>query len=204
MTSKPWQSLFVLAALAPLAHGQGFYTTYQLDGANVIQTDAIGYSGGGICGGFSMWNNLNGNYVSGWAPADLTSSTWGTDGVDYPWSFGYAFSVRNPYGQCTGVSYSIFESLGFASTTSASTYSTSLQGGTCWQSTYCTNTAYPRCPVDRVIKGGPNLSCQNDFGGNWYETLMWIITGKCNGTWGVATNATGPGYCTPMPNTPPR
>lgn len=58
---KIYQLLLVgVAALVP-AYGQGFYTTYTVDGTDFIQTDAIGYPGGGQCGSLSMFNDLNGN-----------------------------------------------------------------------------------------------------------------------------------------------
>lgn len=88
------------AFLTPALFGQGFYDNYYLDGT-YIGTEVDGYPGTGPCGGVSLWNSLNGDYVSGWAPTQLLSGTYGVDGTDYAWDVGWSVEFTDPYsGGC--------------------------------------------------------------------------------------------------------
>jgi hypothetical protein len=87
------------------ASAQGYYLYDDTDGT-YIYAGADTYPGGGSCGSFSMWNDLNGNYQSGWAPTNLEGSVWATDGVGYSWSYGFTIEYPNPYGGCDSESFS--------------------------------------------------------------------------------------------------
>ena len=142
-----------------------------------------------------MWNQLNGDYISGWAPADLMSGTSSVDGVDYPWQYGYNYQYMSPYGYCVAASFSVGNWLGFGFTTSATPYASySNSSGYCTQVTNgqtCTNTSNPRYPVNRVLVGGPGLLCAA-----YYNTIVFKVSGLFN--FGPSIEVYGPGYCTPI------
>lgn len=188
--------LVFVGAVVHSMYGQGFYTTYQIDGGSYIQTDAIGYPGSGSCGSLSLWNAFNGNYVSAWAPVDLMSGSYGSDGVSYAWNYGYSFQYLSPYGYCVASSVAWYDLLGFAVTTARNAAVYSDMTGWCAQSTICTNTASPRCPISKVYVGGANVACLTVFGSSWREYLVVILDGTCEPT-PFVIDATGPGYCTP-------
>lgn len=199
--NKIYQLLLVgMAALLPSAYGQGFYTTYQLDGTDFLQTDAIGYPGSGACGSLSMWNSLNGDYVSGWAPADLMSGTYGNDSTDYYWQYGYSYSYQSPYGYCIAASFTVSNWLGFGFTTSRTPYQSysgilpGRSGPRCVQTTdalSCSNTSNPRYPVTSVVVGAVGLLCAE-----FYNTIIFRL--GFIPSFGPSTEVYGPGYCSPV------
>jgi hypothetical protein len=174
------------------ASAQGFYATYQIDGGsynNFIQTDASGFPGSGSCGGMNMWNSLNGNYVSGWAPADLESGTYGSDGVEYVWTYGFSLQYPTPYGGCASSSYQYTQSLGYAITYTESLFQISDADGNCPQDNACTNTNAPRCPAANIKEGFQLTDCHL-----FHETIVPIVGGSC--TIGISTLTYSPGRCT--------
>lgn len=191
-------SLFSVAALVPSVYGQGFYTTWQIDGGPYIQTDAVGYPGSGQCPSMSLWNEFNGDYVSGWAPADLTSGTYTYEG-SFPWNYGYSYQYFSPYGYCVAASISWQDIIDEGSTTSRDGQPgppphVSNGNGACPQITdslSCSNTSTPKFPVSTVVIGTTyGIVCSS-----YYNVLVASLFGTIQA--GPAITVYGPGYCTP-------
>jgi hypothetical protein len=196
MKNTLWRLFFLVGPVVvpSLVYGQGFYTTYQIDGGPYnafIDTDAYGYPGSGSCGGESFWNSLNGSYISGWAPNVLESGTYGTDGVNYTWTFGFTIQYPSPYSGCLSTSFSYTSLIGYAITyTLATSPFVSDANGYCAQATYCLNTNTPRCPVPSIKEGFVSgLSCDT-----FHVTIVPIVNGYCQ--IGLSTSVAGPGNCT--------
>jgi hypothetical protein len=132
----------VAACLTPAMFGQGYYYNYYLDGT-YIGSELDGYPGSGPCGGVNLWNSLNGDYVSGSAPAELLSGTYGTDGVDYNWDFGLSIEYTDPYsGYCDTTTLSFGELLGLHT----SYYGLPMYtGGACQYAALACTSGYPTC-----------------------------------------------------------
>ncbi len=105
------------ATLIPsFAGAQSYYADDGFDDSTAyIYGQLIGYPGTGSCSSMSMWNSLNGDMVSGWAPADLLSYTYGVDDVDYLWSFGATIEYSGP-DFCNSVTYSVSKLLSLHTT----------------------------------------------------------------------------------------
>jgi len=200
MKNRLFQFLLVtLAVFCPSMRGQGFYTTYQMDGLDFIQTDAVAYPSSGTCGSsrLDVWNDFNGDYVSGYAPTDQMSGTYASDGVSYDWTYGYHYPFWLKTGCAVGT-INWHELLGFAVTTArnAPPYISDVIGY-CPQTTQCTNTSTPRCPISQVYVGAPGVSCVTTSGTAWREYLVFILGGTCVGGPAVL-DTTGPEWCTPQ------
>ena len=199
MKKKISQLLLVGAAALVPAFGQGFYTTIQIDGGSFVQTDAIGYPGAGACGSESLYNAFNGDYLSGWAPTDLMSGTYGNDYTSYNWSYGFSYLYPSPYGYCIAARFDISQWIDYAHTTSRTPYQSlsgyqpGFIGPGCAQVTdllSCQNTANAKYPVFWVAIGGVGLTCAE-----CYDTTVINIAGVLR--FGPASEAYGPRYCTP-------
>jgi hypothetical protein len=201
-----YRLLLVAAAVsAPSLRGQGFYTSYDVEGEgdgdpSYLYTVATAYPGSGSCSAVYAWNSLNGDYLSGWAPAELESSTYGTDGVNYTWNYGIEAEFLDPLLNCDTTTASYTAALGFAITTSINNPVgvQSDSNANCPQLSACTNTATPLCPISTVNIGVAGASCTTDIGSQWRESLVPILNNVCKLGF-TFMEATGPGYCTPAP-----
>jgi hypothetical protein len=93
-----------------------------------------------------FWNSLNGNYVSGWAPTSLISSTYGVDGTDYSWDIGWSFTYNDPYsGYCDTTSGEQAEILGLHTSYYGLPLGYDATTGTCSYAALACTSGYPTC-----------------------------------------------------------
>jgi hypothetical protein len=90
------------------ASAQGFYYNVYLDGSYIGAVDE-GYPYDGVsCDSITVWNELNGNYLSAGSVypnvATLTNTVFAASGASFPWTIGFDIVVPNPLGGCSSSS----------------------------------------------------------------------------------------------------